>query len=217
MDTDVQRLAKSNLEPLLEDPGFCGEFFAYMALCDKTQRRRFLFNAYIPKADGATTEIDIIMLHSSGIFVIESKYYSGWIAGSYRRDRWSQVLVDHNCRLHPVSFRSPLRQNFAHASALRQYLCDWSQVPIYPIVAFSDHCHFMRLEVPDCGAVVHFRALAHTVAELAAKTPQALEEAAAEAIYRKLLPLTGRSQAEKQKHVNRVKEAWGRESESVCG
>ena len=40
--------------------------------------RVVLTNLYLPMK-GKTTEIDLLMLHEKGIFVIESKYYSGRI------------------------------------------------------------------------------------------------------------------------------------------
>ena len=41
---------------------------------------------------GKTTEIDLLMLHEKGIFVIESKYYSGWIFGSEDQLKWTQCF-----------------------------------------------------------------------------------------------------------------------------
>mgnify|MGYP002509292044 CR=1 FL=1 len=35
-----------------------------------------LFNLYIPKDNGETTELDVVLLHESGIYVFESKNYS---------------------------------------------------------------------------------------------------------------------------------------------
>lgn len=42
-------------------------------------------NLYLPKEDGSTTEIDLIMLSETGILVFESKNYSGWIFGDEKR------------------------------------------------------------------------------------------------------------------------------------
>ena len=36
-------------------------------------------NCYLPKGNGETAEVDLIFLHESGIYVFESKNYSGWI------------------------------------------------------------------------------------------------------------------------------------------
>ena len=50
-----------------------------------------LTNLYLPMK-GKTTEIDLLMLHEKGIFVIESKYYSGWIFGSEDQLKWTQCF-----------------------------------------------------------------------------------------------------------------------------
>lgn len=53
--------------------------------------RVVLTNLYLPMK-GKTTEIDLLMLHEKGIFVIESKYYSGWIFGSEDQLKWTQCF-----------------------------------------------------------------------------------------------------------------------------
>lgn len=47
---------------------------------------------YVPKDDGTTTEIDLIMLSPMGIYVFESKNYSGWIFGNEKSRYWTQTL-----------------------------------------------------------------------------------------------------------------------------
>lgn len=49
-------------------------------------------NLYIPKRDGTITEIDLIMLSQTGIYVFESKNYSGWIFGDEKSKKWMQTL-----------------------------------------------------------------------------------------------------------------------------
>ena len=55
------------------DKGALGEYYIYSSLTPLPGSKRFLFNCYIPKPNGETTEIDVIMIHSSGIYVFESK------------------------------------------------------------------------------------------------------------------------------------------------
>ena len=43
---------------------------------------KILRNVYIPKENGETSEIDVLYITQKGIFVIESKNYSGWVFGS---------------------------------------------------------------------------------------------------------------------------------------
>ena len=54
--------------------------------------KRYLFNLYLPKDDGGTTEIDVVFLHDSGMYVFESKNYSGWIFGTETQKNWTQTL-----------------------------------------------------------------------------------------------------------------------------
>lgn len=48
-----------------------------------------LKNIYIPKDDGETSEIDLVYITQKGIFVIESKNYSGWIFGNLCSQYWT--------------------------------------------------------------------------------------------------------------------------------
>ncbi len=64
-----------------EDSGSFGEYLIQYALFNISGYGKVLNNLYIPYK-GKASEIDVIMLHEKGIFVFESKNYSGWIYGS---------------------------------------------------------------------------------------------------------------------------------------
>ena len=63
----------------MQDIRLIGEYFTYQCIAPLNGYKKFIFNCYLPKADGETTEVDVILLHESGIYVFESKNYSGWI------------------------------------------------------------------------------------------------------------------------------------------
>ena len=65
----------------------------------------------------ATTQVDHIVASKFGIFVLETKNYSGWIFGSEKQRTWTQVLKGKKSQ-----FQNPLRQNFAHIAALAEHL-----------------------------------------------------------------------------------------------
>ena len=48
-------------------------------------------NVYVPHK-GRTSELDVLMVHEKGIFVFESKNYSGWIFGAADQQKWTQCL-----------------------------------------------------------------------------------------------------------------------------
>ena len=51
-----------------------------------------LRNVYLPADKGETSEIDLLYITQKGIFVLESKNYSGWIFGSESQYQWTSSL-----------------------------------------------------------------------------------------------------------------------------
>ena len=92
--------------------GRYGEYLIYKYLKGhEINGAMFLFNVYVPKENGETSEIDVIMIHHKGIFVFESKNYSGWIFGSETQRMWTQTLPKGRKRSHKESFYNPIIQN----------------------------------------------------------------------------------------------------------
>ena len=96
--------------------------------------RVVLTNLYLPMK-GKTTEIDLLMLHEKGIFVIESKYYSGWIFGSEDQLKWTQCFRNG----HKEHFYNPVKQNRTHIRALAEYL-SMPEEAFSSYVVFSERC-----------------------------------------------------------------------------
>ena len=65
-----------------------------------------------------TTEIDVLMLHRTGIYVLESKNYSGWIFGNEKDASWTQTLPNKDKN----HFYNPVRQNKTHIMWLNEML-----------------------------------------------------------------------------------------------
>ena len=137
---------KFNDERIANDPrGVFGEA-AMMALtarvCDTDKRRYVLMrNLYIPARAGYT-EIDALLLHQSGIYVLESKNLSGEIAGDLESERWNQHLnasTEH-------TFHNPIRQNIGHILALEHFLkIRHEQAHFISFVVFSDRCTLRKV------------------------------------------------------------------------
>ena len=137
---------KFNDERIVNDPrGIFGEA-AMMALtarvCDTDKRRYVLMrNLYIPARAGYT-EIDALLLHQSGIYILESKNLSGEIAGDLESERWNQHLnasTEH-------TFHNPIRQNIGHILALEHFLkIRHEQAHFISFVVFSDRCTLRKV------------------------------------------------------------------------
>ena len=53
------------------------------------RKGKILRNVYLPKDNGETSEIDVLYITQKGIFVFESKNYSGWIFGDEKGQYWT--------------------------------------------------------------------------------------------------------------------------------
>lgn len=79
---------------------------------------KVLRNVYVPKDNGETSEIDVVFITRKGIFVIESKNYSGWIFGDEKSRYWTAMLPNREKN----KFYNPIMQNRSHIKWLGEYL-----------------------------------------------------------------------------------------------
>ncbi len=91
--------------------------------------------------EGNTSQIDHLVLSENGIFVIETKNYTGWIFGNEKAEKWKQVIFDDK-----YYFRNPVKQNWSHIYALKSILKDFPQIHYYPIVVFSGDASLMNIQ-----------------------------------------------------------------------
>lgn len=112
--------------------GWWGEFRVKKAI-GKTQPgiQYVINNLTIPTQNGKSSQIDHVLINPSGIFVIETKNYSGFIYGNEKQREWTQVLARAKQKRH---FYNPLRQNEAHRYHLSQIV--GRDVPLYTAIVF---------------------------------------------------------------------------------
>ena len=109
-------------------------------------RSRIWSNVLVPKGGAVVdeAELDVLMLHERGVFVFESKNYSGWIFGSEGQRMWTQSLN----RVTKARFYNPIMQNAAHVRALSERLVVPAEA-FTSYIVFSDRCELKR--VPERG------------------------------------------------------------------
>lgn len=137
--TEYYEQTKNSYLSVLFDKGRLGEFYTYKDLKPLDGYKRYLFNLYIPKDNGETTELDVVLLHESGIYVFESKNYSGWIFGTETQKYWTQTLPAGRGRSLKNKFFNPIMQNKGHIKWLQAFLVEQA-LPFYSYIVFSDRC-----------------------------------------------------------------------------
>ncbi len=98
-------------------------------------------NVTLPTADG-TTQIDHIIVSIYGVFVLETKNFTGWIFGSKYQKHWTQQI--YNSR---VKFQNPLHQNHKHVKTLGS-LHGLDDQQLYSVIVFVGSSTFKTI-MPD--------------------------------------------------------------------
>ena len=204
--TEYYEQTKNSYISVLFDKGRLGEFYTYQYLKPLDGYRRYLFNLYIPKENGETTELDVVLLHESGIYVFESKNYSGWIFGTESQKYWTQTLPARRGRSQKRQFYNPIWQNKGHLKWLQSYLGD-PTLPFYSYIVFSDRCILKKSTLTSGKhSVVKRCDLLPAVKQNISKAGVRLSPDKIDAIFKKLYPLTQVDQAQKAIHVQNIQQ-----------
>lgn len=160
---------KLPFKELKRNVGRYGEYLVYDHLKDfSCDGSKFLFNLVIPKEKDNNTEIDVLMISPKGIFVIESKNFSGWIFGDENQETWMQTIKTNKGEIVKEKFYNPIFQNRMHVKYLKNLI--GNKYPIYSIIAFSDKCFFKEINVGNKIPVIHYENLQTEITALYNKT-----------------------------------------------
>lgn len=133
----------NNFLQTIFNSGNYGEYLTFKCLSSLDGSYRILTNVYLPKDDGKTTEIDLIMISHKGIFVFESKNYSGWIFGNESSQMWTQTF--RSGQKH--KFYNPVMQNKGHIAALNKYFGGQFSGKYFSYIVFSERCTLRKVEM----------------------------------------------------------------------
>ena len=150
LKSTYKRETDSSFLKVLLDKGLAGEYYTANVLEKIPGYHKILINAYVPKKRGGTTEIDVIFLHEKGIFVLESKNYSGWIFGREKDRYWTQSFPNGK----KERFYNPIMQNRGHVNALQQLLPHIAATHFYSYIVFSERCQLKKVTVESEELVV---------------------------------------------------------------
>ena len=186
------------------DTGRYGEYLIYKKLKEfEQQGAKFLFNIYVPKKDEETTEIDVIMISRKGLFVFESKNYSGWIFGSDNQRYWYQTLPTGRRKSHKEKFYNPIFQNNTHIKYLKSLIGE--NYPFHSIITFSERCTLkdINLHKSDVSVINRYQVFS-TIASIYNNTEDLLTDMQVEEVYNTLYPHSQIDETIKQKHIEDI-------------
>lgn len=167
------------------------------------RKGKILKNVYIPKDNDETSEIDLLYITQKGIFVIESKNYSGWIFGNLKSQFWTACLPNGDKN----KFYSPIRQNYTHVKWLTNYMAGYTSavIPMFSVIVFSDRCELKKVPDDTLEVMICQRdELYWKIRRVWEQLPDILNERDIDITYKILEGLTNVSEAEKQAHIENI-------------
>ena len=183
--------------------GWFGEWRVKMVLGKTEPGVRYVINDFKCRvSDSKTTQIDHIVINQSGIYVIETKNYSGRIYGQENQLEWTQVL---NYGKVKNKLYNPIKQNKTHVYHILNIL--GKDIPVVSAVVFVQG----NTQYINASGVYNLKGLKLLVRnELLILSPQEMD-----ALYNKLLEANDKTITNTE-HVNNINNIKTTISHNVC-
>lgn len=167
------------------------------------RKGKVLRNVYLPKDDGTTSEIDVLFITQKGIFVIESKNYSGWIFGDEKGKNWTSMLANGEKN----QFYNPILQNKSHLKWMEKFI--GANIPLFSLIVFSERCELKKITLySDDIKVIKRDKVYPAVKNIWDKKPDVLTDEQVEEMYCKLEKMTHVDEATKMAHIDNIEKNY---------
>ena len=166
---------------------------------------KILRNVYVPVL-GGYSEIDVLLLHETGVYVFESKNVVGSIYGDENHPQWQRYKSKNEKDFIP----NPVMQNDGHIKALCEFLqLNKYQFRVFSIIVFGVKAKLKA--VPENTSLMAIYGVYNLETDLVKKMMAEKVFYNAETIdswCRKLLPYTQLSDDEKKAHNEKVSQKF---------
>jgi hypothetical protein len=184
-----------------EHIGNMGELFIVKELERIFDDSNILQNLYVKSDNNKYTEVDIVVVTKMGLFVIESKNYSGSISGKINDSYWIQTL--HTNQRYKLF--NPIIQNNWHVKSLKANLHTFPGLRFFSIIVFSDRCELNDVPVRSNGTIVIQRQnLLKHIFNIISDIKSVLYTDEIESIIKTLTPLSNPCNVVKEQHRNQL-------------
>ena len=171
---------------------------------NQKQQKYVINNLVLEITPGKTSQVDHVVINPNGVFVIETKNYSGRIYGNESQLNWTQVLNYGKVKNH---FYSPIKQNQTHVYAIQEIIKQ--DVPIDTLVVFVKG-NIQYIQSPNVYTVW---GLLQKLKEPSVKT---ISREQMELIYDTLLKHNRRNTISNAEHINNIEMMKNNITNNIC-
>ena len=169
-------------------------------------RRCVFLDSFFRCKNGRYSQVDIIAVNRKGVFVIESKDYSGWIFGNGNQQMWTQSLANKD----KYRFYNPIKQNYNHIQCLKGII--GKRIKYYSIIVFGDNAELKNISyIPERAFVATSRRIEEMMSDIMKKeedclTAQEIIEVCQLINANKVEP----TEAVRNEHIEEIKNTTGK-------
>jgi ribosomal protein S27AE len=183
--------------------GRIGELKVRHIIGENIENVRYVFNDYICIANGKSSQIDHILVCAKGVFVIETKNYSGAIYGEDSEREWTQVLQYGNVK---NKFYNPVKQNASHKYKIANILP--KDTPVIAVVVFVKN-NIQNIKSKYTIGV-------NELADFINGKPNVLNTMQINACYKVLLRANRREEISDRQHIDNIKNTQVDIKNNIC-
>ena len=199
--TKYQKISGKNFFETYNNKGYLGEFLIFKQLKKLDKNLKILTNVYVPIGENKYSEIDILLLHETGIYTIESKNFTGWIYGSEFDEKWTQVYS----KFYKYKFNNPVIQNKNHIKHLSEYL-NIDEIYFKNYIVFGEQCRIKKSYVDyDNIRLLKRHSLNKIIKTEFNVSEKIFSNKHINIMYEELKKLTKKSNIVKEEHINNIK------------
>lgn len=161
---------------------------------------KFIRNAYIPKQDNTFSEIDLLMVDKTGIYIVEAKNFAGTITGNWTED--DKLIIKHPGGS-SYDFFNPVKQNTKHYKNLKNATGLDSHY-FRSLIVLGDHTIFDFKTVPNFSRVCQVKHACNQIRYLAKQNPVNITQHEVELIYDTLQKYVSKTDEKTIVHLNNI-------------
>ena len=184
--------------------GRIGEFRVSFNIGKEIPNEKYIINDLLLFHEGKSYQIDHVVIKQTGIFVIETKNYSGFIYGKDKMRYWTQVL---NYGKNKYRFYNPILQNKNHIYALSK------------IIGKKD-CFISIIVFPKAQIMTHFSEKVGSISDmkkwLEQKRDNIFDSSEINEIYKKIIIHKNNPKITSQEHIKNIHKLQQNIKENIC-
>lgn len=153
-DKDERKISNTTYNNTYKDKGTIGEDEIDSYLSRLNPDNYIVLRDLVLLSNNSTHQIDHVVVSNYGIFIIETKNYTGLVKGSDKYGKWVQFIGRKK-----YFFLNPIIQNKGHIKAIETFLPEYSSYFV-PIVCFTNKT---KLSVKSNSIVINSSLLLSTI------------------------------------------------------